>query len=196
MACGIFLDQGSNPCLLYWQVDSLPLSHQWRPAPLHPDFKCWLCIRDFYTHISIPHLYLELRLKDLTPYWTSLFFCPVGNVPLKSLNQIFCITLINFFFFLNGSPSQKNGSHQKFRFLSLSSPPFCPKLVRSKILLILPVNKIKNCTPIAISAASLWAQHTVNFCVRLTFLTSLAVCTLSSSVQSFLFTALRVVFAS
>ena len=24
-ACGIFLDQGSNPCLLYWQEDALPL---------------------------------------------------------------------------------------------------------------------------------------------------------------------------
>ena len=28
MTCGIFLDQGSNPCLLHWQADSLPLSHQ------------------------------------------------------------------------------------------------------------------------------------------------------------------------
>ena len=28
MACGIFLDQGLNPCLLRWQADSLPLSHQ------------------------------------------------------------------------------------------------------------------------------------------------------------------------
>ena len=27
-ACGIFLDQGSNLCLLPWQADSLPLSHQ------------------------------------------------------------------------------------------------------------------------------------------------------------------------
>ena len=27
-ASGIFLDPGSNPCLLQWQVDSLPLSHQ------------------------------------------------------------------------------------------------------------------------------------------------------------------------
>ena len=26
-ACGIFLDQESNPRLLHWQVDSLPLSH-------------------------------------------------------------------------------------------------------------------------------------------------------------------------
>ena len=28
---GIFLDQGSNPHLLHWQVDSLPLSHQGSP---------------------------------------------------------------------------------------------------------------------------------------------------------------------
>ena len=31
MACGIFLDQGSNPCLLHWQTNSLPLSHQETP---------------------------------------------------------------------------------------------------------------------------------------------------------------------
>ena len=32
VACGIFPYQGSNWCLLNWQVDSLPLSHQepWR----------------------------------------------------------------------------------------------------------------------------------------------------------------------
>ena len=28
---GIFLDQGLNPCLLHWQVGSLPLSHQRSP---------------------------------------------------------------------------------------------------------------------------------------------------------------------
>ena len=28
VACGILLDQGSNPCLLHWQADSLLLSHQ------------------------------------------------------------------------------------------------------------------------------------------------------------------------
>ena len=26
--CGTFPDQGSNPCLLHWQADSFPLSHQ------------------------------------------------------------------------------------------------------------------------------------------------------------------------
>ena len=33
-ACGIFLDQELNPCLLHWQVDSYPLSHQ--GSPHHP----------------------------------------------------------------------------------------------------------------------------------------------------------------
>ena len=31
LAFGIFPDQGLNPCLLPWQVDSLPLSHQGSP---------------------------------------------------------------------------------------------------------------------------------------------------------------------
>ena len=30
-ACGIFLDQGWNPCPLPWQADSLPLSYQGSP---------------------------------------------------------------------------------------------------------------------------------------------------------------------
>ena len=34
-ACRIFLDQGSNLCLLPWQADSLPLSHQGKPPLIH-----------------------------------------------------------------------------------------------------------------------------------------------------------------
>ena len=30
--CGIFPDQGSNPCSLHWQADSQPLRHQGSPA--------------------------------------------------------------------------------------------------------------------------------------------------------------------
>ena len=30
-ACGILLDQGSNPCPLHWQADSQPLRHQGSP---------------------------------------------------------------------------------------------------------------------------------------------------------------------
>ena len=32
-ACGIFPDQGWNPCLLHWQADSLSLYHQGSPLP-------------------------------------------------------------------------------------------------------------------------------------------------------------------
>ena len=31
-ACGIFPDQGSNPCPLHWQADSQPLHHQGSPG--------------------------------------------------------------------------------------------------------------------------------------------------------------------
>ena len=33
-ACGIFPDQGSNPCPLHWQADSQPLRHQGSPTAL------------------------------------------------------------------------------------------------------------------------------------------------------------------
>ena len=31
-ACGIFPDQGANPCPLHWQADSQPLRHQGSPT--------------------------------------------------------------------------------------------------------------------------------------------------------------------
>ena len=36
-ACGIFPDQGSNPCPLHWQVDTQPLCHQ--GSPIYSFFK-------------------------------------------------------------------------------------------------------------------------------------------------------------
>ena len=43
-ACGIFPDQGSNPCPLHWQADSQPLCHQGSPCSyflkLNPPFGC------------------------------------------------------------------------------------------------------------------------------------------------------------
>ena len=37
---GIFPTQGSNPCLLRWQVDSLPLGHPGNPASISPHHTC------------------------------------------------------------------------------------------------------------------------------------------------------------
>ena len=50
-ACGIFRDQESNPCLLHWQADSLPLSHQGSPAS-------WLLLMN--TEVAL----------DTGPVWT------------------------------------------------------------------------------------------------------------------------------
>ena len=67
-ACGVFLDQGLNPCLPHWQADSLPQSHQGSPAnlpeqPLHYMFissswtKCIVdvasCLCCFMTHFEL-----------------------------------------------------------------------------------------------------------------------------------------------
>ena len=41
-ACGIFPHYGSNPCLLHWQENSLPLSHQGSPKLV---LECNPCIR-------------------------------------------------------------------------------------------------------------------------------------------------------
>ena len=55
-ACGIFPDQGSNPCPLHWQADSQPLHHQGSPP-----FRSWFkdlsdrAIAMFSLGLIIPH---------------------------------------------------------------------------------------------------------------------------------------------
>ena len=51
-ACGIFPDQGSNPCPLHWQADSQPLRHQGSPR------------ERFY-------MLLKITLKRGLPWWPS-----------------------------------------------------------------------------------------------------------------------------
>ena len=61
VACGIFPDQGSNPCPLHWQADSQPLRHQGSPHNFYrvpPDGSCllsslfWIGSRAFRLHSS------------------------------------------------------------------------------------------------------------------------------------------------
>ena len=40
-ACGIFPNQGSNPCPLHWQADSQPLRHQGSPVANVLKIKLW-----------------------------------------------------------------------------------------------------------------------------------------------------------
>ena len=61
VACGIFPDQGSNPCPLHWQADSQPLCHQGSPK-MHFITDKYL----HYCHVSIVYdskPYLELKIK-------------------------------------------------------------------------------------------------------------------------------------
>ena len=51
-ACGIFPDQGSNPCPLHWQTDSQPLRHQGSP---HTYFFCLFCFV-FFAYLLESHL--------------------------------------------------------------------------------------------------------------------------------------------
>ena len=48
-ACGVFLDQGWSPCLLHWQVDSLPLSRQRSPD-------CFSLLTDTYLTSKKMHI--------------------------------------------------------------------------------------------------------------------------------------------
>ena len=61
VACGIFPDQGSNPCPLHWQADSQPLRHQGSPlsnfyfSKFHPSLKAPLKYHFFpRSHPSSP----------------------------------------------------------------------------------------------------------------------------------------------
>ena len=60
----IFLTQGSNPNLLHWQVDSLPLSHQGSPS-------FWLL---FWLPLTLP---INVRVKVKIPQ-----LCPVLCNPM------------------------------------------------------------------------------------------------------------------
>ena len=96
-ACGIFPDQGSNPCPLHWQADSQPLRHQGSPPTLvissflnssHPKacemvFYCgfdlhFLTDQWIWTsfHVLVVHLYLfKCLFKSTAHFLIGLHFC-------------------------------------------------------------------------------------------------------------------------
>ena len=63
-ACGIFPNQGSNPCPLHWQADSEPLHHQGRPTHIFLILKLYihiLCILIIHVH-QYTHMYRHTLL--------------------------------------------------------------------------------------------------------------------------------------
>ena len=68
-ACGIFPDQGSNPCPLHWQADSQPLRHQ--GSPLLKIFKANLKYHHFtllqYATLKNVNIFLRSYNSIITP---------------------------------------------------------------------------------------------------------------------------------
>ena len=52
-ACGIFPDQGLNPCPLHWQADSQPLRHQGSPVLLLSGYICWPILTNSLSPTSV-----------------------------------------------------------------------------------------------------------------------------------------------
>ena len=71
-AWGIFPDQGSNPCLLHWQVDSLPLSYQ-LPEAAFANLVFGLVSPDFPYIPSLSYLLPFFDLYLLSPLYSYIF---------------------------------------------------------------------------------------------------------------------------
>ena len=70
-ACGIFPDQELNPCLLHWQVDSLPLSEQGSPGF---NFRC-----NFKVELMVLVKRLNAGRERVESRMTSMFFIQVSR---------------------------------------------------------------------------------------------------------------------
>ena len=75
-ACGIFPDQGLNPCPLHWQADSQPLRHQGGP-----------------TCRSSLHI---LATSFLSETWIANIFLPVSDLSIHILLVFSWAEILNF----------------------------------------------------------------------------------------------------
>ena len=90
-ACGIFLDQGLNPCPLHWQADSQPLHHQGSPLA-HSYYNSWsLCLECFSQILRLachPNLCSDVSSSEgpfLVP--VSVPSLPLHHLPVLSLTS-------------------------------------------------------------------------------------------------------------
>ena len=113
-ACGIFPDQGSNPCPLHWQADSQPLCHQGSPYPktfkslLRLEFEKWIVWFFPYGHLVVStsfiktlsftiylrycrhhvlncHICLDLFWGFLLDHWSAYQWCNSTVLFIKAL---------------------------------------------------------------------------------------------------------------
>ena len=79
-ACGIFPDQGSNPCPLHWQADSQPLRHQGSP-------RCFLFFSFLFLN-KLTRIFLFLFLFIYLFYlWLCWVFVSVRGLSLVAASR-------------------------------------------------------------------------------------------------------------
>ena len=77
-ACGIFLDQGSNPCPLHWQADSQPLRHQGSPYIGLLIAHYWFSSFEFFLWIEVT-IYSHFLISPIQFYSRSLLCAIIGK---------------------------------------------------------------------------------------------------------------------
>ena len=80
LACGIFLDQESNPCPLPWQANSYPMCHQGGPWHLYYHttqrgfntwtLEVWLCMQRVWNKM---HAFMHRKLSQLMTTCVSFY---------------------------------------------------------------------------------------------------------------------------
>ena len=82
-ACGIFPDQGLNPCPLHWQADSQPLRHQGSPLPVSSLIMSshFLSLTS-YLPLSVSPLYLPAASLHIPFLLGVLICCHSFNSPM------------------------------------------------------------------------------------------------------------------
>ena len=105
-ACGIFADQGSNPCPLHWQADSQPLRHQGSPTP--SSFKCTFLL--YLTMLILTNImsYAKKIFKSIPNYfeissWIKCYLisiiCQETCTKLKNRQQFLYKKYMSTFYF-------------------------------------------------------------------------------------------------
>ena len=111
-ACGILLDQGSNPCPLHWQADSQPLHHQGSPGRqilnhCAPTGKSLLIILNsqllalviFFNYCFLFHCFLFFIIFPFYLLW--IYFAHIVRWKLRSLFVCFFVFFVfNVYLFI------------------------------------------------------------------------------------------------
>ena len=108
-ACGIFPDQGSNPCPLHWQADSQPLHHQGSLTMYL--FRCWINLS----------LLLMAIIKSLVKLFPFSFLIPNVKHRNRTLKPEWCV-LIHWILII-----------LEFMFVNITFPKTASVILRSNL---------------------------------------------------------------